>query len=93
MMKFSLSYIVVFVVTVCSLIAQEDQDYKIRMRKAVDNSNFNLALQIYAGAEQDDYYDMESLQRNVITHLMSCQRRKLFVKSFMMKRKTAILRT
>ncbi|MBR1625712.1 MAG: tetratricopeptide repeat protein, partial [Bacteroidales bacterium] len=67
MMKFSLSYIVVFVVTVCSLIAQEDQDYKIRMRKAVDNSNFNLALQIYAGAEQDDYYDMESLQR------MSCE--------------------
>ncbi len=43
--------------------AQENQDYKYLIRQAIDNDNLNYALQLYSFAVEDDYYDLECLQR------------------------------
>lgn len=47
------------------LYAQDDIKYKDMMRQAVNNGNYNYAMQVFTAAEEDDYYDIESLQRIV----------------------------
>lgn len=56
-------YIIVLIVLSFGLYSQEADSYRLSMRKATNNGNYNLALKIYNDALEDDYYDMESLER------------------------------
>lgn len=62
-MKFFIFYFLFSFVYCVNLLSQNSKDYKYLMRKAINNDNLNIAMQIYTVAKEDDYYDMEELRR------------------------------
>ncbi len=56
-------YIIVLLGCSFNLCSQEDNNYRLSMRKATNNGNYNIAMKIFNDAKEDDYYDMESLER------------------------------
>lgn len=62
-MKKSIIYIIVLLFAFCSCLCQEETDYKKIMRQAINNNDLNFALRVYSSAVEEDYFDLESLQR------------------------------
>lgn len=65
MHKFIIYITIVFASLLSSIYAQDDLEYKTIMRDAVNRKDYNFALRVYTQAKENDYYDIESLQRIV----------------------------
>lgn len=62
-MRFCLVSLLFFLLSGFNLFSQQDKDYYAFMRDAVNDGEYELALNVYSRAIAEDYYNVEALDR------------------------------